>query len=307
MKNLILYIIAAFLLTNSFTSFAQQDPMFTQYMFNTLAVNPGYAGSRGALNVTGLFRNQWVGIEGAPVTQTFFAHTPFISKNMGLGISVVNDKIGPINQTMMYGDYSYTIKVTENSKLAFGLKGGVNIIKGNLTNIDIKEQNDESFSSNIDYKPLPNFGFGLYYHSESWYVGLSTPKLLQNKIESSVDYSKLSEKRHYFLIAGYVFDVTNSIKFKPSILTKVTEGAPLSLDITANFLFKEKLWLGVGHRLGDSFSALMQLQINEQLRVGYAYDYTISKLTKYNFGTHEIMLSYDFIFRKDKILSPRYF
>lgn len=307
MKNLKFYIIAVILLTNIATSFAQQDPMFTQYMFNTLAVNPGYAGSRGALNVTGLLRNQWVGIDGAPKTQTFFAHTPIINKNMAVGLSVVNDKIGPINQTFIYGDYSYTIKVTDNSKLAFGLKGGVNIIKGNLTSVDLTEQNDQSFSSNIDYKPLPNFGFGLYYHSERWYVGLSTPKLLENKIEASVDYSKLSEKRHYFLIGGFVVDISESVKFKPSILTKVTVGAPVSLDFTANFLFKDKIWLGAGHRLGDSFSALMQLQLNEQLRVGYAYDYTISKLTKYNYGSHEIMLSYDFIYRKDKILSPRYF
>lgn len=307
MRNLKFYIIAAILLTNVVTSFAQQDPMFTQYMFNTLAVNPGYAGSRGALNVTGLLRNQWVGIDGAPKTQTFFAHTPIINKNMAVGLSVVNDKIGPINQTFIYGDYSYTIKVTDNSKLAFGLKGGVNIIKGNLTSVDLTEQNDQSFSTNIDYKPLPNFGFGLYYHSERWYVGLSTPKLLENKIEASVVYSKLSEKRHYFLIGGFVVDISESVKFKPSVLTKVTEGAPVSLDFTANFLFKDKLWLGAGHRLGDSFSALMQLQLNEQLRVGYAYDYTISKLTKYNYGSHEIMLSYDFIYRKDKILSPRYF
>ncbi|OFX25765.1 MAG: hypothetical protein A2033_15050 [Bacteroidetes bacterium GWA2_31_9] len=307
MKNLKIYIIVAILLTNVFNSFSQQDPMFTQYMFNTLAVNPGYAGSRGALNVTGLLRNQWVGIDGAPKTQTFFAHTPIINKNMAVGLSVVNDKIGPINQTFVYGDYSYTIKVTDNSKLAFGLKGGVNIIKGNLTSVDLTEQNDQSFSTNIDYKPLPNFGFGLYYHSERWYVGLSTPKLLENKIEASVDYSKLSEKRHYFLIGGFVVDISESVKFKPSVLTKVTEGAPVSIDLTANFLFKDKLWLGAGHRLGDSFSALMQLQLNDQLRVGYAYDYTISKLTKYNYGSHEIMLSYDFIFRKDKILSPRYF
>lgn len=307
MKNFKLYILFVLLCLNAITSNAQQDPMFTQYMFNTLAVNPGYAGSRGALNVTGLYRNQWVGIDGAPTTQTFFAHTPFLSKNMAVGISVVNDKIGPINQTMMYGDYSYTIKVTESSKLAFGLKAGVNIIRGNLSSIDLTEQNDQSFATNIDYKPLPNFGFGMYYHSDRWYLGLSTPKLLENKIESTVDYTKLSEKRHYFLIAGYVVDVSENIKFKPTALTKVTIGAPVSIDLTATFLFKEKLWLGVGHRINDSFSALMELQLNDQLRVGYAYDYTISKLSHYNFGTHEIMLSYDFIYRKDKILSPRYF
>lgn len=308
MKNIKLYIVAI-ILGLSFTQniFAQQDPMFTQYMFNTLAVNPGYAGSRGALNITGLYRNQWVGIDGAPTTQNLYAHTPIINKNMAVGLSIVNDKIGPLNQTMMYGDYSYTIKVTEKSKLAFGLKAGVNIIKGKYTEVDITTPNDDAFATNINYKPLPNFGFGMYYHSERWYVGLSTPKLLENKIEATIDYTKLSERRHFFLIAGYVFDINETVKFKPSTLIKVTAGAPVSIDLTANFLFHDRIWLGASYRVSDSFSALLQLQLNDQLRLGYAYDYTLSKLSKYNYGTHEIMLSYDFIFRKDKILSPRYF
>ncbi|MEI7594700.1 MAG: type IX secretion system membrane protein PorP/SprF [Bacteroidota bacterium] len=307
MRKIKLIIIAIFLLTGTIGTYAQQDPMFTQYMFNTLSVNPAYAGSRGVLNITGMSRNQWIGMEGAPRTQTFFAHTPFRSENVGLGLSVVNDRIGPTNQTMVYGDYSYTIKITEKSKLAFGLKAGFSILKGNLLSVGTDQPDDQAFAANISYKPLPNFGFGMYYHSERWYMGLSTPKIIENKTESSVEYSKLSEKRHYFFIGGFVTDINQDIKFKPSVLTKVTMGAPVSIDLNANFLFKEKLWVGAGYRIGDSFSATMLIQVSSQLRVGYSYDYTTSKLSNYNFGSHEIMLSYDFKYKKDKILSPRYF
>lgn len=307
MKNIKTQIILLFLLLNGLISFAQQDPMYSQYMFNTLAVNPGYAGSRDALNMTALARKQWLGIDGAPSTQTFFAHTPLRAKGTAVGFSFVNDKIGPLNQSMMFADYSYTIMVTEKSKLSFGLKAGVNILKANLLNVNLDEQGDQSFSNNIRYKPMPNFGFGLYYHADKWYVGLSSPKLIQNKIESSIDYSKLSERRHYFIIGGFVSELSENIIFKPSTLIKITKGAPVSIDLTADFLIKDKFWIGAGHRIGDSFSALMKLQLTDQLKMGYAYDYTISKLSTYNYGTHEIMLSYDFIFKKDKILSPRYF
>lgn len=307
MNKIKLLVITLILLTKSHFSFGQQDPMYTQYMFNTLAVNPGYAGSSGALNLMGIVRDQWVGIEGAPKTQSFIMQSPIIRENIGMGLSVVNDQIGPTNQTMIFGDYSYTIRTSKSTKLAFGLKAGVNIIKSGLTSLNIIEQNDQSFASDINYKPLPNFGFGLYYHADRWFVGLSVPKILQNKIESSVEYSKQSEQRHYFLIAGYVFDLNNHVKFKPSTLIKATIGAPLSIDMNASFLFRDKLWLGAGYRYGDAFNAMLQLQISDQFKAGYSFDYSVSNLSSYNSGSHEIILSYTFNFKKDKILSPRYF
>ncbi len=288
---------------------AQQDPMYTQYMVNMLSVNPGYAGSRGVLNVTGLVRSQWLGIKGAPETQTFFIHSPF-PLSMGLGLSLVNDKIGPINQTMIFGNYSYTIQVSQNSKLAFGLSAGINLMQSDLTSLEISSSGnrDDAFSRDIN-RLTPNFGFGMYYHSDRWYIGASTPKLLETGIGNDNQYIKKVEKRHYFLIGGYVLEINKYLKFKPTFLTKMTTGAPLSVDLTASFLLKEKLWLGIAHRWGDSFGAIIQFQLNDQLKAGYAYDYTMSKLMKYNSGSHEIILSYDFYYKKNIyiIRSPRYF
>ncbi|HBX50049.1 MAG TPA: hypothetical protein DEH02_03165 [Bacteroidales bacterium] len=288
--------------------FSQQDPMYTHYMFNTLAVNPAYAGSRGMLNVSGLFRTQWVGLNGAPTTQTAYVHSPFLEKKMGLGLTVVNDKIGPINQTMFFGDYSYTIQTTEKTKLAFGLKAGFNMLKVGLSDVNTNNATtaDQAFQQDIKNKIAPNFGFGMYYYSDLWYVGVSTPKLIENKYANNAE-SDAAEKRHFFVIGGYVFNLNESVKFKPAVLGKFTDGAPVSIDLTTNFLFHEKFWLGAAYRFGDSFSFLIELQVTDQLRVGYSYDYNTSQLKKVNSGSHEIMLSYDFQFSRGKIISPRYF
>jgi type IX secretion system PorP/SprF family membrane protein len=285
---------------------AQQDPMFTQYMFNMLAVNPGYAGSHGVLNVTGLYRKQWVGVEGAPTTQTLFAHSPFINRKVGLGLTVLNDKIGPVRQTMIFVDYSYTVNITDNSKLAMGLKMGINMLKTSFNDVGLIQSGDVSFTDE-PLSPQPNFGFGLYYYSDKYYLGVSVPKLMKNKLEQSLDYSKITLQQHFFIIGGYVFTLSDKFKFKPTTLIKMTNGAPVSFDLTASILYREKLWFGVGHRFRDSFSALLQFQATSQLRIGYSFDQTISKLASYNSGTHEIMFSYDFVFKKDRIISPRYF
>jgi type IX secretion system PorP/SprF family membrane protein len=300
------YLLAGFAMFLAGKIAAQQDPMYTQYMFNILAVNPAYAGSQGALNITGLYRNQWVGVEGAPSTQTLFAHSPFIKKNIGLGLTVVNDRIGPVRQTMVFADYSYTIRVTENTKLAMGLKMGINMLKTSFSEIDVSETDDQSFVDE-PLSPQPNFGFGLYYYSDKYYVGVSIPKLFKNKLEQSLDYSKLTLQQHFFIIGGYVFTLNDKLKFRPTTLIKMTGGAPPSLDLTASFLYREKLWFGVGHRYGDSFAALIQFQVSPQLRIGYSFDKTLSKFASYNSGSHEIMVSYNFVFTKDKIISPRYF
>jgi type IX secretion system PorP/SprF family membrane protein len=289
---------------------AQQNVQFTQYMYNTLAVNPAYAGSRGVLNASALGRFQWVGIDGAPTTQTVYVHSPLPNENMGLGFSVTNDKIGPTNNTYIVGSYSYTIKLNETgSKLSFGASAGANLLSLNYTSYKqggTPGNESEGSLNNISTKVKPNFGFGAYYHTDKFYTGISAPKLLQNKILANTT-NAYQENRHFYWICGGIFTLNDMWKFKPTSMVKVTANAPISIDLTANFLFADKLWLGVGHRLRDSFSALLGYKFTDQLQAGYAFDQTISKLSKVNSGSHEIYLSYDFVFNKAKMKSPRYF
>lgn len=305
MKNRVFGILMGCLVTAS--CFGQQDPMYSNYMFNTLSVNPGYAGTREALSTLFLHRNQWVGIDGAPTTNTFTAHSPIQLYNLGAGLSLVQDELGPIRQTSIYADIAYRIKTGTKSHLSFGLKGGMNVYGASLTSLNINDQSDNAFSQNISSEPSPNFGFGLYYYTDRYYLGASTPKLLKNKFLNQDGGVEAEEERHLFLIAGYVFDLNTDIKFKPSVLAKIVNGAPLSLDASANFLFYDRLWLGAFWRRQDAVGALAQYWITNQFRVGYAYGYTTSELTNYNSGSHEILLGYDFVFKKAKVKSPRYF
>lgn len=291
---------------------AQQDAMFTHYMYNTLAVNPAYAGSRDALTITGLHRSQWVGFDGAPITQTLTAHTPIINESIGLGLSVINDKIGPVNTTSLYADFSYRIKINKKSHLAFGLKGGMNMVNNNLTSLNLDDKNDLAFIQNVQSKLLPNFGFGMYYYSDKFYAGVSIPKLLENNFATNTTSSSTnlaSEKRHYFLIAGTVFNINEGIKLKPTTFIKVTNGAPIEADVTASFIFNDKFWLGGMFRTGDALGILAGLNITNQLALGYSFDWSYTNTTiKYNGGSHELMLRYDFIYKvEEKIRSPRYF
>jgi len=288
---------------------AQQDAMFTHYMYNTLSVNPAYAGTRDALTFTLLNRNQWVSFEGAPITQTLSIHSPIKNENMGIGFSLVNDKIGPEKNTMAYLDYSYTIKTSEKSTLSFGLKGGFALFRVKLSDIDLHEQNDDAFKSDLESKFMPNFGFGMYYAREKFYAGVSVPKLLQSEINSN-DIKKLSAKRrHYFFIVGTMLDLTNQIAFKPTALIKATESAPTEIDLTASVVFYDKFHTGLFYRTGDALGLLVGLQASEQFMVGYSYDWSFGvKTPKYNSGSHEIMLRYDFMYsNQKKIRSPRYF
>jgi type IX secretion system PorP/SprF family membrane protein len=292
------------------SAFAQQDAMFTHYMYNTLAVNPAYAGSRDALTVTGLTRFQWVGFTGAPNTQTFTMHTPVKSENIGLGLSFINDKIGPIKTTSVYADFAYILKTGEKSKLAFGLKGGGSFFQANLNALDLDNKADATFQNNTVTKILPNFGFGVYYYMPRFYVGLSTPKLLTNTIKAKTNGVVLNpEQRHYFFIIGTVFKLGNKLEFKPTAYVKVTEGAPVEADLTGTFIIDKKLLLGVTYRTGDAMSAIVGYQISDQFLLSYSYDWSFGlKTGKYNDGSHELMLRYDFIYKeKQKIRSPRYF
>ena len=286
---------------------AQQDPLFSQYMFNMLAVNPAYAGSADVFTVMALSRHQWVGFAGAPSTQTVLAHTPLKKQNMALGFSVLNDKIGPTRQTGVYGDYAYRIRTGASTRLAFGLKGGINVYQADLaalTSVD-----PDNANVNVKGQAMPNFGFGMFWQSDRYYAGISVPKLLENSIDV-VDQAGLvtdPEVRHYFLTGGYVMDLDRAVKFKPSFLLRMVNGAPLSLDVNANFLLRERIWLGAMYRVGNAFGVLGQYQVNDQFRVGYAFDLTTTKLGAYNAGTHEIMLNYDLRFFTGRTVSPRFF
>jgi type IX secretion system PorP/SprF family membrane protein len=291
---------------------AQQEAMYTHYAFNTLAVNPGYAGSRDALTITGLHRSQWVGFEGAPVTQTFTLHTPLLNEKLGVGLSMVNDKIGPMNNTAIYGDFAYKINISDKGKLSFGLKGGINLLQGTMNNLPTVQENDPAFATNIQSNVLPNFGFGMYYSTTKYYVGLSTPKLLQNEFSANNGQGAVtvaSEKRHYFAIAGAVFDINKNLKIRPTTFVKVTSGAPIEADLTALFIIQDKIECGPMYRTGDAAGVLLGYYFTPQLRFGYSFDWSHSNRTfTYNRGSHEVMLRYDFIYKdKGKVFSPRYF
>lgn len=287
---------------------AQQDAMFTHYMYNTLWLNPAYAGTREALTVTGLYRTQWTGFNGAPKDMTFTMHTPMLNGKMGAGLSVLNDKIGSVNSTLLALDLSYHIKLSSKSKLSFGVKALANLYSNNLTSLTVTNPNDVFFTQNTN-KVLPNVGAGIYYYRERFYVGVSTPRLVENALDGNGTGVASKEQRHYFFIMGTVFKLGSDVKLKPTCFVKATQGAPIQGDVTANFIIRDKLTLGAMYRTGDAMGALLGFNITEQLYAGYSYDWSMANATgKYNGGSHEIMLRYDLVSKlKGGVKSPRYF
>jgi len=289
---------------------AQQDPQYTQYMYNMNVVNPAYAGSRGTLSLGLLGRTQWTGIDGAPQTMSFNAHAP-LGKKVGMGLSVIADEIGPAKEQNIFVDFSYTINTSEKGKLAFGLKGGVTLLDVNLLDITLPQTStgdDPLFNENIN-TAFPNFGAGAYYYTNKFYVGFSVPNILRaTHLDKDNINTKASEEIHYFLTSGYVFDLSSTLKFKPSVMLKGVTGAPLSIDVNANFLLYDRFELGASYRLDDSISALFNFGVTPDFRIGYAYDYTISNFSNsVTGGSHEIMLLYDIDFSKKNLKSPRFF
>ena len=308
MKTKFLGLVLVFL---SGIMYAQQDAQYTQYMYNTTVVNPAYAGSRETLSIFGLHRAQWVGLEGAPSTNNISINSP-IGRNVGLGLTVVNDKIGPADENNIAVDFSYSIAVSENYKLSFGLKGSANILNVDFTKLNIYNPADPRFQDNISNRFSPNVGAGIYLHSENSYLGLSAPYLLESKhfdgtANNSATSFIASEKKHYYLIAGHVFDVNDNLQFKPSVLTKMVQGAPLQVDLSGNFLINKKFNAGLAYRLSASFSALAGFQVSDSWFIGYAYDRETTKLANYNSGSHELFLRFELVKRNVKIISPRFF
>ncbi len=296
----------------AFTSNAQQDPMYTQYMFNTQTINPAYAGTWESVGFMALGRHQWTGWDGAPETYSFSFQAPLKNERVALGLNVINDKVGYVKRFYLYGDYSYLVPLSEKTNLRLGLKGGFTSYNHNLAEHNIIDPGDPSFVGDIDSKLKPNFGVGAFLYGKRAYVGFSIPRVINSKFES--DYQNFSvegQLRHYFLMAGAVFDLGENVKFKPTALTKASftseTGTPLQLDLTGNFLIKEKLWLGAMWRSGDSYGFIAQWLFAEKLRIGYAIDFATTNLKHYNNGTHEVMVSYELRFKKEKVVSPRYF
>lgn len=291
-----------------FNTMAQQDPMYTHYAFNTLAVNPAYAGSRDVMTITGLHRSQWVGFDGAPITQTLTYHSPVFNKVLGMGVSLLQDKIGPVRFTTFYGDLSYRFNASKNTRISLGIKGGGSLMQGDIANLLTIDQGDADLQ-NVRSKFLPNVGVGLYIFNPKWYLGLSAPKVIQNTFTTNSIGALKGEQRHYFFIAGMVNKLSSSVKLKPTMFIKATESAPVEGDLTAMLIFNDKYEIGLMGRTGDALGILLGYNINSQLRIGYSFDWSFENITgRYNWGSHEIMVRYDIVnLKPNKIYSPRYF
>lgn len=312
MKRITTIILIIFCVTGlTYRAQAQQDAMYTQYMFNTLAINPAYAGSRNVVSATALFRNQWTGIEGAPKTGTITLDAPIHRKKIGIGVQFFSDKIG-ISQTnggVLTG--AYRIRM-DRGTLAFGIQGSVSQYRADYSNVPLNSSGstfDPAFSDNIN-KILFNFGTGVYYNTDKFYIGLSAQDLISNKLtsyESPNSDIRSVQSTHLFLASGYVFPVSDDFKFKPSFLIKGVRGAPIEADINATLWIKDVIGIGAQYRTSADIAGMIEIQASPQFRLGYSYDYSTTTLRNFNSGSHEIMLRYEFGFERGKILSPRYF
>lgn len=292
---------------------AQQDAQYTQYMYNTVSVNPGYAGSRGQLSVAALYRAQWVGLEGAPKTQTFNFHTPVGYRGVGMGLSIVNDQIGPTSETYFDLDFSYTIQLAAEKRLSFGLKGSVHLLDIRFSELNQDYTNpggpDPTLQQDIQNKLSPNIGAGVYYHTDKYYLGLSAPRILETSHFDESSLSTAAEQINLYLITGYVFQMNPLWKFKPTILAKVVQGAPLQVDGSVNFMYNDKFIMGAAYRWDAAVSAMAGFQLSPEFLIGLAYDREITELgtARFNDGSFEVILRYDFIKVKDNLKSPRFF
>ncbi|WP_276391689.1 PorP/SprF family type IX secretion system membrane protein [Eudoraea chungangensis] len=295
------------------SAFSQQDAQYTQYMYNTVSVNPAYAGSRGNLSIAALYRSQWVGLDGAPKTQTLNIHSPIGYNGMGLGFSIVNDQIGPTSETNFDLDLSYSIKLAKEARLSFGLKASAQLldIRFSELNQDIGNPGgpDPTLQDDIMNRFSPNIGGGVYYHTDRFYAGLSVPRILETSHFDESSLSTAKEQMNFYFITGYVFDMSAFWKFKPALLVKAAQGAPLQVDISANFMYNDKLILGAAYRWDAAFSGMAGFQISPSFLIGLAYDREITELGQaiFNDGSFEVILRYDFIKTKTKLKSPRFF
>lgn len=295
-------------------AFSQQDAQYTQYMYNTQVVNPGYIGSKNALGFGLLYRTQWAGFEGAPSTGTFTFNTPLgLLKRNAIGLSIINDRIGPSNETGITVDYAYSLLLSGNSRISFGVKGGLSILDVDYTKLNVYDQNDWQFAENIDKKVQPQIGAGIYYNDDKLYLGLSVPNFFNSKhynannTNNSNEDAIAIERLHYFFIAGYVFDINESVKFKPATMLKWVNGSPFQVDVSANFLFNNKFALGASYRWDAAISAMAGFQISEQFFLGVGYDFQTTDIQDHSNGSYEFFLKFDLFNNPERILTPRFF
>lgn len=287
---------------------SQQDPQYTNYMYNTININPAYAGSRGALSIFGLHRSQWVGLEGAPTTNSFSVNTPIADSKVGLGVSFVNDALGVMDENTISVDFSYTLDLNNRgSKLSFGLKGSANLLNVAYSDLNKYNPNDPQILNDISNEFTPNIGAGIYWHTEKTYVGFSVPSFLETTRYDNNVQSTMQQKMHYYLMGGHVFEINPTLKFKPAFLLKAVEGAPLQADITGNFLIHDKFTIGGAYRWDAAWSGLIGYQITDGLFIGYSYDSDIKALRNYNNGSHEIFMRFELFNKYRRVNSPRFF
>lgn len=285
---------------------AQQDSQYTQYMYNTMSVNPAYAGSRGSLSILALYRAQWVGLDGAPRDINFSAHSPIGVRGVGVGLGFTNDRIGPSTENEITANFSYTLQLNEKGlKLGFGIRGGLSLMDVDPNKLMIYNPND--YDLKLSHFSAPVVGAGFFLYTDKWYVGISTPNFLETKYYDDVQVSTATEKSHFYLTGGYVFDISENLKFKPATMIKATLGAPLAVDVSANFLLFDRLTLGAAYRWDADVSGLAGFQITDQIMIGYAYDYTTTELSHYNSGSHEVFLRFELGTRYKPKVNPRFF
>ncbi|MCM0667682.1 PorP/SprF family type IX secretion system membrane protein [Flavobacterium tyrosinilyticum] len=302
----IFYVMTIFVL-GVFEVSAQQQSQYTQYMYNTMTINPAYTGTRGLPSIFGLYRTQWVGLDGAPKTANLSIEAPISENGQGLGLSVVSDKIGPSQETTLTANYSYPIQLSADLRLSLGISASGNFMQVDNNKLNVRDENDQ-YLTGIMTKNSPNFGAGIYFHSSKWYAGLSVPMILETKFYDDVKTSIASQRMHFYAMGGYVFDLNENLKFKPAAMVKMVSGAPLAVDLSANFLFNEKLTLGAAYRWDAAVSAMAGFQVTSGLNIGYAYDYDTQKIGNYNSGSHEIFLRFDlFSGTKYRLVTPRFF
>lgn len=309
-KSIILLIAVMF---SSIFAKAQYDAMFTQYMFNEMYINPAYTGSKDAMAVNLTHRQQWVNFPGRPITTSFTLHGPLANDKMGLGLSVLNEKIGKLSRNLVYLNYAYRIKTGDKGHLSFGLMAGIHNQVNKLSELKATETGDIQVSQNTPSLIAPNFGAGIYYYTNKFYAGISIPRMVDdsylfNPTGDIVKSTSLNaSKFHYYLTVGNVFEINDDLKIKPQAMVKMVQNAPLQYDINVNCLIKNKIWAGLGYRSSSDISVILGLQVNPQLLVNYSYDYALTKIQKYSQGSHEITIGYLFSYKQSKVATPRYF
>lgn len=302
-------LVCSLLVLGTQTVSAQQDPNFTQYMYNTLSINPAYAGSRDVFSAVALHRSQWLGFNGAPASQTFSAHTPISDDKMGLGFNIVNDQIGITQETDINAVYSYALEMSRYTKLSFGINAGVNLMNIDFTDLNIFDPTDPEFNNNIENKISPQLGLGAFLYNDKYFVGLSVPSLLRNDrfSDNSISDATVRDRLHYYLTAGVVFDLTPSLKFKPSVLFRHVSGSPLLAELSSNFLINDKFTLGVAYRLNSAFSGIVGFQASDSILLGIAYDRDISTFSSYNDGSLEFFGRFELFKKYKRMYTPRFF